>query len=321
MISLINEIFISIIIPIYNVEKYLAKCLESLYIQNRNDAEFILVIDGSPDNSKKICVEYQNKDSRFKTYLKKNGGLSDARNYGLSKASGEYIFFLDSDDYVDENLLERLYIETQKNDLDILVTDAIKIYKDKDIKIVHSNKKINEILTGQEFLKIQLREKKMLMAVWMNMYRKDFLLENTLFFEKGLLHEDEEWTPRVFLKAEKVKYINYYSYYYIVREGSITNRLNKTKNSEHLIKTAYHMKSIYDKLSDRKLARLLNDHNISIFLNAISMSYLIGNERKKIYKRSFVIQKVYHIKTRIKIFLFFISPRLYMIVQKKGSYK
>lgn len=119
---------VSIIIPIYNVEKYLRNCFDSVLNQKFKDIEVLAINDGSPDSSQEIVDEYAAKYDFIKSYIKENGGQSDARNFGLTKASGEYVFFLDADDWLDENALEIMYNRAKNDDSDIVICDFEKMY-------------------------------------------------------------------------------------------------------------------------------------------------------------------------------------------------
>ena len=126
-----NKVLVSIIVPVYNVEKYIDKCLNSLVNQTLKNIEIIVVNDGTKDNSQKIIDKYTKKYSFIRSYIKENGGLSSARNYGLKHAKGEYIAFVDSDDFVDKNMFEQMYLYAKNNKYDIVVCDTINVYNDK----------------------------------------------------------------------------------------------------------------------------------------------------------------------------------------------
>lgn len=310
-----NKILISFIVPIYNVEKFLFDCLYSLKIQEGNDLEFLLIIDGSKDRSDLISIDFMKVDRRFKVFFKENGGLSDARNFGLLRANGKYVFFLDSDDYIEKSFVSTVREKLLYPNIDILAIDAFKIDINNHIsKISHTKGNIN-IYSGIEFLYLQLKTNKMLMAVWMRIYNKEFLVSNNFYFEKGLIHEDEEWTPRVILKAKKIIHLDYCGYFYISREGSITNKPNKINNYLSLIYISQKMEIFYKNYSNHKIITLLNDHNLNIYLNGVYPLYSISY-KKNYYNRSFLLKNSYHIKTKIKSLLFYISPFIYNLINK-----
>lgn len=302
---------VSIIVPVYNVEHDLERCVESLINQTLKCIEIILVDDGSTDNCPKICDEYVKRDGRIKVVHKENGGLSDARNVGLKEANGQYVLFVDSDDYISKETCEVFFKDAFKNNLDIVVGDAIRVENCNEISMNHASISLEKILSGSDFIKEQLQFRGMHMAACLNLYRKDFLIENQLFFKKGIYHEDEEWTPRVFLKAKKVKYINLAFYFYIIRENSITKKKDKSKNGIDLINTCYELEKIYEKIEDNDLKRLLNDYLVMLFLNAIHMGNLYGENYKGLFTKNFLKGKALSNKNKFKAGLFIINKSLY----------
>ena len=311
---------VSVIVPVYNVGNVLSRCIDSIINQTLTDLEIILVDDGSTDSSGIICDEYAVKDPRIRVIHKSNGGLSDARNTGLKIAKGKYILFVDSDDYINHQACEVLYKCAFSDDLDIVVGDAVKIEKQKKKTLCHSPVSLNKILTGKEFLKEQLKENRMIMPVVFNMYRRNFLIDNQLYFEKGLFHEDEEWTPRAFLRAKRVKYINTEFYYYVIRTDSITNKKNKEKNGIDLIEICYKLEKEYQKIQDDYLKKLLFDYLAMLFLNAIHLGDLYGKEYGHLYNKRFLIGKAKSSKNKIKVLIFLINKHLYKYLNKTIKY-
>lgn len=305
---------VSIIVPIYNVEQYLTRCVDSILNQTLKDIEIVLVDDDSPDKCPQICDNYSKQDKRIKVIHKKNGGLSDARNAGLRKSCGEYILFVDSDDYIDHEACKLLYEKANKDELDIVIGDAIIKEDNQEKGMEHSNVSLNKILDGPTFLKEQLKYEGMHMAVWLNLYKRDFLLSSSLFFKKGIYHEDEQWTPRVFLKAKKIKYINFPFYYYIIRNNSITNNKDKTKNGKDLINTCFELEKIYLSVSDKELKILLNNYLVMLFLNAINIGNLYSKKYKSLYSKMFLFGKASTVKNKVKVSLFILNKNLYKYV-------
>ena len=162
---------ISVIIPVYNVEKYLSKCLDSVVNQTLKDIEIIVVNDGSPDNSQKIIDDYTKKYKNIKSFVKKNGGLSDARNFGIKKASGKYIAFLDSDDYVTEDMYEKMYKKAISHNFDIVVCDLNYVYDDRIVK-AYSN--IKDDTTNIKNVMINIYP-----AAWNKIFKREL-------FDKGI---------------------------------------------------------------------------------------------------------------------------------------
>ena len=149
---------ISIIVPVYNVEKYLKKCVDSIVNQTYKNLEIILVDDGATDNSGKICDELVELDNRIKVYHKKNGGLSDARNYGVERATGDYIGFVDSDDYIDAEMYEKLYEAIKKENVDVAECNLKIVYPEKTD--LFTDQKYYQICNNQEYLEEYLKIEK-----------------------------------------------------------------------------------------------------------------------------------------------------------------
>ncbi len=212
---------ISIIVPIYNVEKELERCVESLIHQSYNNIEIILVDDGSTDRSSLICDEYRKKDNRIKVIHKKNGGLSDARNVGIENSTGEYLMFVDSDDYILYDACEK-FINQLEDSVDIIVGECKMIYecgKNKYQKHTSLNEK--KIYSSKEYIIKSINNNEFYAPVCFNMYRRKFVVDNSLYFHKGIYHEDMEYLLKTSLCAKKIKCLKYEFYQYVVRNNSI----------------------------------------------------------------------------------------------------
>lgn len=252
---------ISIIVPIYNVEKYLSKCLDSLVNQTLQDIQIILVNDGSTDNSTKIAKEYQAKYSEKIIYLEKeNGGLSDARNFGLKHATGEYISFVDSDDYINEKLYSNL--EKYMNEkYDIIKIAISKV--DENGKIIEKNKSpMTENKTGEEIFNILYKTDKMLEPAWAYIYKRSFWEENKFIFTKDKYHEDFGLTPLVLLQANKVATTNIEGYYYVQTMQSITRNISKDKKQKMSEDLIYFYDNMLNEIKEKKLEQKLEEKTI-----------------------------------------------------------
>lgn len=223
-----NKITISIIVPVYNVEIYLEKCIESILSQTFKDFELILVDDGSNDNSAKICDEYSKKDRRIKVVHKKNGGLSSARNIGLDLAKGEYIGFVDSDDFISPNMFSELYNTIRKSNSDLAICNFLRIKGDELDFNTYKELDIIEEFEGLEILN-QLYESRgvQFVVAWNKLYKKE--LFNELRYEVGKLCEDEYIIHRILYRCKKVVYSNKIMYYYTQRENSITSTISSKR--------------------------------------------------------------------------------------------
>lgn len=295
----------TIIVPVYKVENYLDKCVRSIINQTYRDIEIILVDDGSPDSCPAMCDSYSMEDERVRVIHKENGGLSDARNAGINAASGKYIIFVDSDDYIAPDTCERLLPFTH-NDCDVIIGDGVTEGGKRNMS--HGN--IVGCLTGKEYLKAALSQGMMPLAAVLYICRRDFLNENDLRFKFGITHEDVQFTPRIFLLAERVIETGVCFYHYMVRDGSITTGKDMRKNGQDLYETCEELKRIFDGLEDRELKRLLLDCLVVNYLSLFQTGQLYRYGRKYIHK-SFIFGNAYFPKTKLKAFLYCLSPRLY----------
>lgn len=224
---------VSIVIPVYNVENYIKECIDSVISQYYRDIEIILVNDGSTDNSVEICKEYSLKYSFIKLIHKKNGGLSDARNVGIHNSTGEYIIFLDSDDYWSHaNFLLGLVQYINKNpNLDFIFFKYKFYYQKQKIYIepifdIDEKKVLGK--SGIECLEYILDKMKHFQwFAWAVIVRRQFIIDNDLFFIKDRTYEDMLWTPHSFIKAQSVGFFNNLAYVYrLEREGQITSEVS-----------------------------------------------------------------------------------------------
>lgn len=243
-----EEILISIIIPVYNVEAYLPECMKSILEENTLDqTEILLIDDGSTDSSGVICDGYCSE--KVKVYHKVNGGLSDARNYGMLRAHGKYVFFLDSDDMIVPGAIDQLSKLVRNEDVDVVLWDSViveetgEISKDQeDGYYVHDGLEEARYYTGLEVIEEQLNKNNdYVTTVWLGLYRKDLLLSEHIWFEKRLLHEDELWTQKVLVCAKSVIYLKEKLYCYRKRVNSIMNQIEK--NFENNIKSLIYIYS------------------------------------------------------------------------------
>ncbi len=312
-------IVVSIVVPVYKVEQYLDICVQSLINQTYRNIEIILVDDGSPDKCPQMCDLYAEIDERIKVIHKENGGLSDARNAGIKHCCGDYVLFVDSDDFIEINSVEKLVGVINGRKPDIVVGNAIKLSGNSKIPMKHTYYDNSRIIKGKEYLKLELKNGTMHMAAWLNMYRLDFLKKNSFEFKVGLLHEDEQFTPRVFLEAERVIGTDIVFYNYLIREGSITTSNNKIKNALHLISTCNELDKIYNQVSDPELKVLLKDNLVNKYLNAFQIGKLYKKDYKHAIDKEFLKNKAYKRKNKIKVALFCINMRLYYYINKASK--
>lgn len=251
---------VSIIVPVYNVYNYLDRCLKSIKEQTLKDIEVIIVNDGTPDTSQEIIDKYTAIDSRFKGYIKENGGLSDARNYGMTKARGEYIAFVDSDDYIEKDMYELMYNKAKENDCDIVECDFTWDYP---------NKVIEDKTSVKENLLIDVR-----VVAWNKIYKRKFIEKTGIKFTKGVRYEDVDWCYKLLANVSTFSSVHKCLYHYIQRNNSIANTQNERVRDIFTVLNNtifyYKEKGIYDKFKDE--------------LEYIYMRYIFGSSFKRVVK-------------------------------------
>lgn len=313
---------LSIIVPVYNVEEYLNRCMESLAGQSYSNIQLILVDDGSTDQSGRICDEWAAKSSRITVYHKPNGGLSDARNYGLSKAEGEYVMFVDSDDYISSDAASVLMQDALNFGADVVIGHSVLLNPSKAMdfleNIIRDNFEYHKIYSGKDYMEKCLAHGGLRMEVWRNLYRRKFLLSNGLMFRKGIYHEDEEFTPRMFLAAEKVVLNDCAFYFYDnSRTESITNSCSISKEkARDLMLIFEELSGIYSKVTPKKLRRYLQDDICWKYLDVICR-YRMLDEEDFVPMRKRTLFQAYKLKRRVKALIFAVSPKLFCKMMTK----
>lgn len=279
---------LSIVVPIYNVEQYLRECLESLYKINKIDYEIILVNDGSKDNSREIMEEFYNLYPD-KTVIvdKENGGLSSARNAGMRVAKGDYISFIDSDDFIDVDEYTKFFLEGEEEKLDVMVGNMRYYTPEKTGAPLFRSDivKNSGIVTGIEFFWELFEQPKCFREeVVDDIYKREFLIKNNLWFNEDIVHEDSEFTPMVYIKAQRVKYIDRAFYFYRQRTGSIMNKVSEKSivSLEKICEKFFNeYKNLDSKLGKETLAKLI----LSFYSVVIYKRYNGAGDWKRVHKR------------------------------------
>lgn len=222
---------ISVIVPVYNVEKYLRKCLNSVINQSFKSLEIIVINDCSCDNSAKILSEYETKGIKI-INLESNSGLSAVRNLGIKVASGEYIGFVDSDDWIDNDFYEKLYAAAKKYDADIAVA-GIKHYHKFCIKTNYLKIK-NEVVTDDIQEKFSICNIPKTSYVWNKIYKLDFIRKHNVYFEEGMAYEDIQFTPKILYYSDKLVSVPNTYYNYLLRANSIVTTKSAKNESDNV---------------------------------------------------------------------------------------
>lgn len=307
----------SIIVPIYNTEKYLDKCIQSVLGQTLSDYELLLIDDCSMDSSLTIAYRYQSDRVRI---LKNssNSGLSKTRNKGMEYASGDYIVFLDSDDYIDKNALFDLNKLICENGFpDIIYTGFVEERGETKTKKYGYASEPNKIYNRHDFLKSELEKRTLYAAACFGIYKRKLIIDNKLFFKPGICHEDELWTPQVVNKATFIYLSDLTYYHYIRRNDSITKVKDKTKNGIDLLESCYDLMNIFSTMDDCYLKRMMNNHIAMLYMKAMCRGRLYRKEYSKLIDRKFPIHYAATSIDKIKAILFLFSPYIYYLLDRK----
>ena len=235
--SRLTIVFFSVILPIYNVEKYLSECVDSILKQTFTDYELILVDDGSKDGSPAICDDYAKKDERIKVIHKSNGGQSTARNMGLEKAEGEYIIYLDSDDFItSDTFFEDIYNKVQETQSDIVLYKYSKYFDDTKTldKCTFTLDFAESITDSEEMLETLVAKDAYYGMAWVKAFRRKMAIENGVVFDTNLVCEDMDWYFNLVLCAEKISAIDKSYIAYRQREGSVTSSLKLRNLTDYI---------------------------------------------------------------------------------------
>lgn len=282
-----NHPLITVIVPIYKVEQYLSLCIESILKQTYTNLEIILVDDGSPDQCGKICDCYAKVDSRIKVIHKINGGLSDARNTAIEIMNGNYLLFIDSDDYVAENHIEHLFNLIDETKADMAIEIWQTFYENTFPSVNKSEKEIKEIITPEKALTKMFYQKDFDTSACAKLYKRE--LFNGIRYPKGLLYEDLFTTYRLIQQCEKIVYSNHKGYYYLLRNTSIEGAPFKPLKYESCLKVIEQLEN--DKISMSSNVQKALDSRIVSFVFHILLE--IPNESKYLNMRK-------HLMTIIK---------------------
>lgn len=310
---------LSIIVPIYNVESYLKKCIESILAQTYKEFELILVDDGSPDNCGKICDEYAKQDNRIKVIHKKNGGLSSARNAGLDKATGEYISFIDGDDFIEKNMYERMLQYLNKYKADIVICEVNDVDEEDNIldKKVRYTSKEAELMDATEAMRRYLMGE--WTASWDKLYKRE--LFNEIRFPEGKINEDVAIMLHIFEQTGRIVYIKEALYNYRQRANSITTSHFSIKKFDALENCVNNLQYIKDKHPELKNEAEYMLSNCILWLSqmigrqADKGEYIEGvQEIKKLLRRQIISiykNSILSNSTKVKLTLMMMSFKLY----------
>lgn len=266
---------VSVIVPVYNVENYVGKCLDSLIKQSLQEIEILVVDDGSTDQSYDVVKKYADQHKNITVLQKQNGGLSDARNYGLRYAKGEFIAFIDSDDYIDETTLEKFYNKAVQEDLDIVVCDTIMQYEDHSY-VLHSNLHYTTDPVRAYIFAHPMACTRFVRKTVMDQFD----------FEKGIFYEDLNVTPTYVTVSDKVGFLEEPLYYYVQRQASIMNQLKFSEKLLDIFRVLEHVKQVFQ---EKQLFEKYHDEIEYLYLihllRSATLRFLQYQDTEEVLKR------------------------------------
>lgn len=315
---------VSVIVPVYNTEKYIEKCLTSIASQTMKDLEIIIVNDGSEDNSEAIIKQWleKNNDIDAKYFIKKNGGLSDARNYGVTKANGKYISFVDSDDYIETNLYKNLEKYMDEN-ID-LIKFKMKTVDEKENVIEKIKGPVFEKCTGEEGFGKLCGHDYYIDPACIYLYKRKFFVQNKFKYELGAYHEDFGLTPLVIISAKTFVSIEEYGYNYLQTNNSITRGSDNRKNIKKANDVLKHYDNMITKINNYNVADTTKELIKRYYTNTVIIkgkeletqkedfkNYVKEIKKRKLYKNI----KPYSLKQFIKRIILKTNVKLYIKVR------
>lgn len=325
-----NNIKISIVVPVYNVESYIEQCLESIRKQTYSNLEVILIDDGSADASASICQRYVDEDARFQLIRQKNGGASAARNRGLDRATGDYIGFVDSDDWIEPDMYERLLEIAQKEEADVVCCAFRYIKKqgtidcaDDSYNIFHGKEMLEGYITGKDGCLMSP-------AVWNRLFRREIF--EKIRFTEGRMFEDKEISCRTLARVKKGVYFNHAFYNYRDNKDSVSN----SAITEKYVSDFIHMYRVQEKIIGRCLAQDYQKYNIGVYyMLLLDMYCKIFKEKSMKHARQMIASELHRIlpiakqyiaekesipnKDKKLVALGGVSPNAYYLIVKSSS--
>ena len=297
---------ISVIIPVYNSSTYLRKCLDSVVNQTLKDIEIIVINDGSTDDSKNIIEEYSCKYKNIIFIDQENKGIGKTRNIGIKKATGEYITFVDSDDYIKENMLEEYYKYARKHNFDLVIGSYIKKINNKEIIFENNKFKTGNVKTTPQILYL------IEYGPWAKLYKRELLTNNNIYFDEKRKYEDMPFVSKTLLKSKLIGQITEPYYYYIIHNNSETTTMDKRvfdildilKEIKDYYKREYYLRDeldyvIIDKITTYMLQQRVQKDN-KLRIEFIDEGYAFLNKNIKNWRRNKYYKKTNSLKRIIK---------------------
>lgn len=307
---------LSVVVPIYNIPSYIGRCVESILRQGDAVSEILLIDDGSTDDSGSICDALAKQDERIRVFHKPNGGLSDARNFGMLRAGSEYLLFLDGDDYLVDQACESILQDAGRFHPDVVIGKVDFLHGFETMqrweRAVDAHFTLHRPYTGKQYLLTSLRCGGLRVEIGRHLYRTAFLRDNHFLFLKGAVHEDECFTPSVLLQAQRVILTEQVFYHYDNRRpDSITNSAKlDTRRATDLLRVCNELAALYRTVTPRILRRRLENELCWKYLD-VSMRFPPDAQPALLPSRMKILRLAWSPRRRLKALVNLLSPRLY----------
>lgn len=307
---------VSVVVPVYNVEKYIKQCIYSICNQTYKNLEIIVINDGSSDNSVQIIKEID--DNRIKIIEQENKGLSVARNVGVEYSTGNYILFVDSDDYLEnKEAIEEMCIIAQKDNSDIVVGNAIKFYEDNSIQEIYRERNFfyRRRITSAKYLIDSIKSNSFRVEVCLNLYSASLIKNNNIFFKPGIKHEDELFTPQVFALSNTISIYPKNFYMYRQRVGSIMHSNKDINRGNDLILICSELLEKMNEISNNKnVIKLFENRIFNLLIDTLIVYDII---KIPINLKILMLKKSVNFNQFILHLIMFLNFKFYMNILKK----
>ena len=300
----------------YNVEEYIDRCLDSLTKQDCDDYEIIVIDDKSTDHSLELAKRWADKYNFISVVCKDyNSGLSETRNFGLNRAKGDYIIFVDSDDYVEENCFSRILMELANHSFpDIMYFAFYDENTDGDSKYRDMFASPHDlVLQGDSFFLNELKNRQFYNPACMAVFRREIIIQNQVFFKPYLLFEDILWSPQILLKAKRVCHVRFAYYHYVKRPNSISNAKDSTQSGIDILGTSIELFQLANEF-EGDLRKWMRNYTAMLYMQATTFGRLYRKQYRKMIDRSFPLRNVCNSFDLAKAIVYMISPNLYGMI-------
>lgn len=308
---------ISVIIPVYNTAPWLPRCLRSVLEQDFGGLEVLCVDDGSTDGSLAVCREFAGRDARVRVHSGEHGGAAAARNVGIARATGAYVLFLDSDDYLEPGALSALWEAAQADALDMVRCGRVMERGDRRFRDARRGRIGGQMMDGAAYFAEVCRRRAYACSPGLGLFRREFLLKNGLFFREGITHEDELFMPCALIAARRVRYVNRCLYHYVMREGSVMHAEAPERRGGDLVAVATALAGVKD--VPMVCRRAWEDNLLGKYFAGFTAGRGYRRELRGRFDRGFPLRHAAGVRNGVRAAVFAVSPRGFYVLNRLGG--